>query len=185
MRLTTRTSPFTSLDTSADGSGTSLDYVFITGVGQAEDYTGIDVAGKVVFCSRGTTSFYEKAEIAVGLGAIATVVCNNQPGVINMDLTDYKQTAPCVSITQANAAYIKEHSTEAVTEGGVTYYTGTLTVDQKLAVSINNSPLLHHERVQLLGRAWRPEPEAGNHRPWRPRFTRSMVQPRRRISTSS
>ena len=40
--------PFTSLDTSADGSGTSLDYVFITGVGQAEDYTGIDVAGKVV-----------------------------------------------------------------------------------------------------------------------------------------
>lgn len=132
--------PFTSLDTSADGSGTSLDYVFITGVGQAEDYTGIDVAGKVVFCSRGTTSFYEKAEIAVGLGAIATVVCNNQPGVINMDLTDYKQTAPCVSITQANAAYIKEHSTEAVTEGGVTYYTGTLTVDQKLAVSINNSP---------------------------------------------
>ena len=36
--------------------------------------------------------------------------------------------------------HIKEHSTEAVTEGGVTYYTGTLTVDQKLAVSINNSP---------------------------------------------
>ncbi len=91
--------------------------------------TTADVAGKVVFCSRGTTSFYEKAEIAVGLGAIATVVCNNQPGVINMDLTDYKQTAPCVSITQANAAYIKEHSTEAVTEGGVTYFTGTLTVD--------------------------------------------------------
>ncbi len=133
--------PFITLDTSEDGSGTTMDYIFITGVGTAEDYAGIDVAGKVAFCSRGTTSFYEKAEVAVGLGAIATVVCNNQPGVINMDLTDYKQTAPCISITQANAAYIKEHSEEAVTEGGLTYYTGTLAVEgQKLSVSPNYSP---------------------------------------------
>ncbi len=37
--------------------------------------------------------------------------------------------------------YIKEHSEEAVTEGGLTYYTGTLAVEgQKLSVSPNYSP---------------------------------------------
>lgn len=71
--------PFITLDTSEDGSGTTMDYIFITGVGTAEDYAGIDVAGKVAFCSRGTTSFYEKAEVAVGLGAIAPWCATTSP----------------------------------------------------------------------------------------------------------
>ena len=50
--------------------------------------------GKIAVCSRGTTSFYQKAEAAVANGAIATIIYNNQPGSISMDLTDYTQTAP-------------------------------------------------------------------------------------------
>lgn len=73
--------------------------MFIDGVGQPSDFEGIDVTGKVVFCSRGTTSFFEKAEAAVAAGAIATIIYNNEPGVINLDLSDYTKTEPCISIT--------------------------------------------------------------------------------------
>ena len=58
------------------------------------------MAGKIAICSRGTNSFSAKAVAAVAHGAIATIVYNNEPGVINMDLSDYQYTAPCVSITQ-------------------------------------------------------------------------------------
>lgn len=110
----------------ADGSGTDLDYVFIDGVGQPSDFEGIDVTGKVVFCSRGTTSFFEKAEAAVAAGAIATIIYNNEPGVINLDLSDYTKTEPCISITQDAGKYIRENSVDA---GG--YFTGKITVSKR------------------------------------------------------
>lgn len=137
-----KNAPLSSLDTTEDGSGTEYDYVFITGFGQESDYEGIDVTGKVVFCSRGTTSFFEKGNVAAGLGAAATIIYNNQAGTINMDLTDYSYTAPCISITQAAGAYIKENSTAATTEAGVTYYTGKIVVSSALAVSYEDSDSL-------------------------------------------
>ncbi len=68
------------------------------------------VAGKIAICSRGTNSFSAKAVAAVAHGAIATIVYNNEPGVINMDLSDYQYTAPCVSITQEDGALIRAAS---------------------------------------------------------------------------
>ena len=64
--------PMASLDTSADQTGTVLPYILIDGFGTAEDYQGLDLTGKVVFCSRGSTSFFEKANVAASLGAAAT-----------------------------------------------------------------------------------------------------------------
>lgn len=119
--------PMTSL--AADGD-TDYSYVFIDGVGLESDYDGIDLAGKVVFCHRGSTSFYEKANIAASKGAIATVICNNVPGTLGLNLTDYKYDAPCVSISKADGAAIREDSTPATTAGGTTYYTGTITVSK-------------------------------------------------------
>lgn len=110
-----------------NGNGTEYDYIFVDGFGKPEDFEGIPVSGKVAFCSRGETSFFEKANAAVGAGAIATIVCNNQPGTISMDLTGYTGTAPAVSILQVDAAAIKAASTP-VTENGKTYYTGKITV---------------------------------------------------------
>ncbi len=107
------------------------EYIFTETVGDYMDLIPLDgiVNGKVFFCYRGEISFFEKAINAVDFGAIATVVCNNQPGSINMDLTDYYYSAPCVSITQAEAAAIKAASTPVTDEAGnILYYTGTMTV---------------------------------------------------------
>ena len=91
------------------------DYVILpAGVaGELADYDGIDVTGKVVFVQRGSISFYLKGNNAVEKGAIATIVYNNQPGTINMDLSDYTKTAPCVSISQTDGEAIWAASTQA------------------------------------------------------------------------
>ncbi len=112
------------------------EYVFINGFGQESDFEGIDVKGKVVFCSRGTTSFYQKAEAAVAAGAIATIIYNNQSGTINMDLSSYTKTAPCVSITQADGAYVKSVST--VSADGK-YYTGKMTITSNIGAVMNDA----------------------------------------------
>ena len=36
----------------------------------------MELTGKVVFCARGDTSFFEKANAAAGLGAAAVVIYN-------------------------------------------------------------------------------------------------------------
>lgn len=134
--------PMASLDTSGDMSGTEYDYVLITGIGNTEDYAGIDLTGKVVFCYRGEISFYVKGDNAAELGAAAVVVCNNQPGSISMDLSDYSHTAPVVSITQAEGEMIQAASTEETSSEGVTYYTGKLTVSGKATVSMGSDDYL-------------------------------------------
>ena len=124
--------PISSLDTSADGSGTEYDYIFIDGVGKTEDYAGMDLTGKVVFCQRGEISFYEKADNAAKLGAAAIVIYNNVEEPFGMDLTDYSYTAPCVSILMSEGAAVKAASTEQKTPDGKTYYTGKITISGKL-----------------------------------------------------
>ena len=131
--------PMTTLDQSTDGSGTEYEYIFIDGPGKPEDYTGMDLTDKVVFCQRGDIAFSEKGNNAAALGAAAVVIYNNDSGVINMDLSDYTHTAPCVSILQADGAAVKAASTVQTTPGGLTYYTGTVTVSNKLGVSQYNS----------------------------------------------
>ncbi|MBQ1949869.1 MAG: S8 family serine peptidase, partial [Treponema sp.] len=116
------------LDVSDDLSGTTYEYVFVDGLGDAADYEGMDLNGKVVFCSRGVTNFSLKAQTAVNLGAAATIVYNNQAGLFGMDLSGYSYTNPCASISQADAIAIREASTAQTTSAGVTYYTGEITI---------------------------------------------------------
>ncbi len=107
------------------------DFVYVDAPGTADDFAAVaDVlAGKIAICNRGTTSFFEKANAAVENGAIATIIVNNQPGVINMNLTGYNYTAPAVSILLSDGQYIKE-TAEAVEDGdgNVLYYTGQIFV---------------------------------------------------------
>lgn len=119
--------------------GGEQSYIFIDGFGTEEDFAPIaDVlAGKIAVCSRGSSSFYQKAEAAVKYGAIATVVYNNTAGTINMDLSSYTKTAPVVSITQADGAVMKANATPVTDEeGNVLYYEGTLTVSQGIDSTI-------------------------------------------------
>ena len=117
-------------------------YVFIDGFGTADEFAAIKdvLAGKIAVCSRGTTSFYEKAEAAAANGAIATVIYNNQAGTINMDLSSYTKTAPVVSVTQADGKFLKDNA-EAVKDesGNVLYYLGKLTVGNTLGTVNYNS----------------------------------------------
>ncbi|MDD6200960.1 MAG: S8 family serine peptidase, partial [Firmicutes bacterium] len=118
------------------------EYVFIDGSGTEEDWAAVgeDLVGKIAFCSRGSISFYQKADFAAEAGAIATIIYNNQSGVINMDLSDYSHTAPVVSITQADGAMVKANSTAVTNDAGdVLYYTGTITITEGVSSSQFNS----------------------------------------------
>ena len=128
--------PIASLDTTEDGSGVTLDYVFVNAIGNPEDYEGIDLTGKVAFCVRGGITFSEKANNAAALGAAAIIVCNNQPGVINMNLADYTYDKPCVSITLADAESIMADS---VPSADGSYLTGEILISSKLATVLKNS----------------------------------------------
>lgn len=127
------------LTTLAPNAPTDYEYIFVDGVGKEEDYAGIDLTGKVVICSRGETSFFEKANVAAGLGAAATIIYNNTSGIIGLNLTGYIYTAPCVSITQDSAAAIKAASEAVVSEEGAAYYTGTVTVNNDLTANKENA----------------------------------------------
>ena len=121
-----RNRAFTTLDTTA--RGTEQDFVLVDSIGKTEDYTGIDINGKVVLCLRGETSFAEKANAAARLGAKAIIICNDRSGVMGMDLTDYRYSAPCVSISKADAAAIRAAGQEHTSPGGIKWYSGTMTV---------------------------------------------------------
>ena len=124
----------------------TYEYVFVDGPGVDDnEHVGQDgdtfrdltevVAGKVAFCSRGSSSFFAKANAAMGAGAVALVVYNNVEGTIGMNLSGYSYTAPVVSITQADGKAIRAASTQMETEDGIVYYTGTITIAEKIGVS--------------------------------------------------
>ena len=93
------------------------------------------VKGKVAFCFRGTSSFFAKANAAAAQGAIAVVIINNQPGVINMNLSGYNYTAPAVSILQADGLEILSKSELNTDANGNEYYTGKVKISDTVGVS--------------------------------------------------
>ena len=117
------------------------EFVYVDAGGTEEDFAAVAdlLKGKIGLCNRGTISFYEKGENAVAAGAIATIIVNNQAGTINMDLSDYTKTEPCVSVTQAYGETIKANAEKHTTDSGLVYYTGKMTVGAKPGSSVHNS----------------------------------------------
>lgn len=113
------------------------DYIYIDGKGTDSEWEALKdvVAGKIAVCSRGATSFYQKANAAVANGAVAVMVYNNQPGTISMNLTGYTYTAPVVSLTAADGEVLKANGEQKTTADGAEYYEGTLTVGSAPSVS--------------------------------------------------
>ena len=60
-----------------DLSDTDLEYVIVPGLGSAEDFEQVDVAGKVAVVTRGELSFSDKCLNAQTYGAVACVIWNN------------------------------------------------------------------------------------------------------------
>ena len=119
---------FATLDHSQNQDGTEYEYIFLDGIGKESEYDFIDVTGKIVICSRGELAFYEKAGIAVGKGAVATIIYNNTSGTIGMDLTDYKKEAPAISVTKEVGDKIRSLSEQKMDADNNVYYTGKMTV---------------------------------------------------------
>lgn len=111
---------WTTLDTTADGSGTDYDYVFIgdpsalldpdfTGenagnyLGNPEDFEGYDLTGKIALVARGTLAFSDKHQNAALAGAAGVIIYNNAGGTISMDISASGQTIPCVTLPLADA----------------------------------------------------------------------------------
>lgn len=134
----------TTLDKSADGTGTEYDFIYTTGVGAAAELealktAGVDFTDKVVLVSRGTTSFYEKHMAVADVGGAVCIVVNNAAGEINMDLSDSTATIPCVSISQADGQSIKEAATAVKdADENVLYYTGKVTISSAVSSGIIN-----------------------------------------------
>ena len=126
---------FTSL--AADGDK-EFEYVAIEGFGTDEDFAALGqdiLGGKIAICSRGSTSFYQKANAAVANGAAATLIYNNTTGTITMNMTGYSYTNPAASITKADGLKFIEKGEKKETADGTVYYTGKVTVAQKPGAS--------------------------------------------------
>lgn len=78
-------------------SGGAIEYVAVPYTGMDEDYSGIDVSGKIALVNRGAISFNDKLIFAKNHGAIGLIVANNVAGTISMAITNYD--IPAVSIT--------------------------------------------------------------------------------------
>ena len=122
--------------------GGTWDFVYIDGVGKAEEYAAVNevipLAGKIIITNRGELSFYEKGNNAIQFDPKAVIVANNAAGMINMLLDDYTGTFPMVSISLADANMIKE-SAASGTAGNYTYYTGSIEVKDSISADITSS----------------------------------------------
>ena len=105
--------------------------VYIDAIGNSADYQAINSAvslsGKIVIVNRGEISFVDKANNAVSYSPKGLIVANNASGSISMSLDGFEGSFPVVSITKADADYIKANSASHTT-GSYTYYTGSITV---------------------------------------------------------
>ncbi len=73
------------------------EFVTIPGAGRSADYTGIEVSGKIVLVSRGSTTFEEKAQVAEQKGAAGIIIYNNVAGDIKMTVGDAKLAVCSIS----------------------------------------------------------------------------------------
>lgn len=77
--------------------------VIFAGLGQPQDFAGINVTGKFALISRGTISFADKVKNAIAAGAAGVIIYNNVPGLMQGTLTaDGSETAvPAAMIEQS------------------------------------------------------------------------------------
>ena len=85
-----------------DKQETEIEFLLIPGVGRSADYTGLDVAGKIVLVRRGDNTFEEKAMIAESQGAAGIIVYNNVSGDIKMNVGEAKLAVCSISQDDGN-----------------------------------------------------------------------------------
>ena len=123
-------------------AGKTFKYVVMDSIGTVEDFESVAdlIDGNIAVCYRGEISFSEKADAAWANGAAGVIVINNQPGTINMDLSDYTGDVPVVSITYADGEILWDAATASGTsDNGVDYAVGELKVGSDIESTAYNS----------------------------------------------
>ena len=120
-----------------------FEYVVVSGKGLASDYTLIknlfvDSTGKklnrLALIERGDSTFQEKVEIAMKMGAIGVLVYNNVSGVIRMNLGEIDNPVPAVSINMNAGKALVDGAmnyTSADIAAGKVKRVGTLTLSEE------------------------------------------------------
>ena len=94
------------------GGDLSAPLVVVPGMGAAEDFAAVDVAGAVALVERGVVFFREKVANAAAAGAIAVLIYNNEPGPFSGTLGE-ASAIPAVSISQAQGQALQRQVTRA------------------------------------------------------------------------
>ncbi|MDD4291751.1 MAG: S8 family serine peptidase [Clostridia bacterium] len=90
------------------------EYVVIPGLGDASDYEGLDVSGKIALVQRGSSSFSDKIKNAAYAGAIACIIWDNVDGAwINMSIAEY--TIPGIFIYMEDGQKLVDSENNTVT----------------------------------------------------------------------
>ncbi|WP_391207634.1 S8 family serine peptidase [Psychrobacillus sp. L4] len=89
-----------------------FDVVAVPGNGEAKDYVGLDVKGKVALISRGSIAFVDKIEYARANGAVATIIHNfaggtNAPNASGTFLGDSFAFIPTYDMSQTDGDAIR------------------------------------------------------------------------------
>ena len=92
----------------------TYEYVRVSGVGNANDFAKVDVAGKIALVERGEIAFTEKEQNAYDAGAIAMIVYNNT----DAEETVYMQLGgliPAVFLSKAEGRLLRNAAVKEVT----------------------------------------------------------------------
>lgn len=107
-----------------ENESATYEYVMVPGYGEASDYEGLDVTGKIAVVIRGNLSFNDKQLNAAAAGAAGCIIYNNRDGyLLNMAVDNY--AVPTVCISYANGLMMGEQENKtltvsASTQGAVT-----------------------------------------------------------------
>ena len=96
-------------------AGTELSYVVVPNTGEAKDYGGLDVNGKIALVSRGSVEYNVKKEAAKNAGAAGILVYNNEPGMLYMQLDKYDLPSAFISQADGKALAALEESARKLT----------------------------------------------------------------------
>jgi subtilisin family serine protease len=102
-------------------AGQSFEVVVVPGLGEASDYEGLDLTGKIALVKRGVIAFTEKAQNAQDAGAVACLIYNNTTGTLGLDLSSGTATIPCVALSMVDGNYLisalESDATQKITIG--------------------------------------------------------------------
>ncbi|MDD4292090.1 MAG: leucine-rich repeat protein [Clostridia bacterium] len=77
-----------------------LPFVSIDGYGISDDYSGINVTGKIIVIKRGEISFEDKQRIAASKGAVGCIIRNNEEGIIRAQIPSLD--IPTITVSKAD-----------------------------------------------------------------------------------